>query len=117
MNGPAPDRGAGGAGVPAAGVRRAFQGSHGWELPPDIVSRVLPFLALLAALVLGVGPITSGLAATADEVRELARRAISDPEIQRDLPLAGPGEATEQTRGEPPDGAIDSSRGQRQLFS
>ena len=54
--------------------------------------------------------VLSGLAATTEEVRELARRALSDPEIQRDLPLAGPGGETERTRGEPPDGAIDSSR-------
>ena len=51
---------------------------------------VAPFLALTIAL----GAHAVGFAATADEVRELARQATSDPHIQRDLPHAGPAERT-----------------------
>lgn len=55
------------------------------------IRRVPPCLALPFAFVIGLGGHAAGFAATADEVRELARQAVTAPGIQRDLPLADPG--------------------------
>ena len=58
--------------------------------------RAVPLIALLLALAAGLGAHEDGFGATAEEVRELVRQATSDPGIQRDLPLARPGEEAER---------------------
>ena len=68
------------------------------EPAPTGTRRVLPHLALVLAFAIGIGAPAGSLAATAEEIRELARQATSDPDLQRELPLARPGERTE--RGE-----------------
>ena len=74
------------------------------EPAPTGTRRILHLLAPFFAFALCLGPPAAGFAATADEVRALVRQALSDPDIQRELPLAGPDKATatrEAARAEP----------------
>ena len=60
------------------------------EIAPTGTRRISPHLALVLAFAIGLGAPAGGLAATVEEIRELVRQATSDPDIQRELPLADP---------------------------
>ena len=88
----------------AAGLSRGFEGDHVKEPGSVTTQGLAPLVAPFLALTIGLGAHANGFAATADEVRELARQATSDPHIQRDLPRAGLAERTAR-RTESPAGA------------